>query len=134
MSDFTYLFDASAVVPILNAADYDTLFDEATVELMLYEATNAIWKEAAAKKKITREEGAEFAAQIESLAHDMHVYTTGAVGTPDIYETAWDTGLTAYDSTYVTIADQFDLTLVTEDGGIHENAPPAVDVIRCDEL
>jgi predicted nucleic acid-binding protein len=129
-----YLFDANAVVDLLDAAEYDPLLGEATLELMFYEATNVLWKIAAHRQDISRETGAGLADQLDGLRSEMQVYNLGDVPAARVYEVAWDTGQSAYDAAYVATADARDLPLVTSDGGIHDHAPERVRVVSPDDM
>ncbi|MFC6724659.1 type II toxin-antitoxin system VapC family toxin [Halobium palmae] len=129
-----YVFDASALVYLLRRGRIDAAFDGITTELAFYEGTNVFWKLTAARQEYTREEGAEFVRDLNSLRHEMDVRPLDEQSGVETYELAWDTGASGYDGAYLTLAASEDLPLVTLDDGLVRNAPDHVATVPPDGL
>lgn len=112
----------------------DQATDETTLAVAFTEAGNAFWRQAAHEQRISREAGADILAYLADLRQDMTVLTLTDVGPTEVYEAAWDYGMTYYDAAYIEAARQREATLVSEDGGIHTNSPDSVTVVRVSDL
>lgn len=120
----SYLFDASSVVDIVLGQggvdiEIDVFFDEHWLDLTRYEAANAVWKIGIAQDELSDSEIGKTIDILDRLEHEMKLETgTG----PFTMEVARENGLTFYDASYLAVAQQEDLTLVTEDGPLSDAA------------
>lgn len=120
----SYLFDASSVVDIVLGQggvdiEIDVFFDEHWLDLTRYEAANAVWKIGIAQDELSDSEIDKTIDILDRLEHEMTLETgTG----PFTMEVARENGLTFYDASYLAVAQQEDLTLVTEDGPLSDAA------------
>lgn len=120
----SYLFDASSVVDIVLGQggvdiEIDVFFDEHWLDLTRYEAANAVWKIGIAQDELSDSEIDKTIDILDRLEHEMKLETgTG----PFTMEVARENGLTFYDASYLAVAQQEDLTLVTEDGPLSDAA------------
>jgi predicted nucleic acid-binding protein len=81
--------------------------------LTFYEVLNAVWEEVYLSKTISAGRAVELARLLNRVARFMRVLSME--GLEEVLRTAIDLGLTAYDSSYVVLAQKFNLKLVTED-------------------
>jgi predicted nucleic acid-binding protein len=123
------LFDANAVVDVLLGevgigmdVSQAVLFDESILDLTIYEATNALWKLGVALDELTDDDLHAAVALVGSLPQDTCVETVSGTELTEVVETAQDEGLTVYDAAYLFTARREGVTLVTDDGGLHDAA------------
>lgn len=129
-----YLFDANAIVTAARSGRVDRLFGHHTLELGFFESTNVIWKLSAFRQEYTRDQGEDIVSLIQDLREEMNVLISDDLNLQAVYETAWDTGLTAYDASYIIGAYDTDAMLVTDDGGIHDQAPDDISLMGVSEV
>jgi predicted nucleic acid-binding protein len=82
--------------------------------LTFYEVLNAVWEEVYLSKTISAGRAVELARLLNRVARFMRVLSVEGLE-EEVLRTAIDLGLTAYDSSYVVLAQKFNLKLVTED-------------------
>jgi len=82
--------------------------------LTFYEVLNAVWEEVHLSKTISAGRAVELARLLNRVARFMRVLSVEGLE-EEALRTAIDLGLTAYDSSYVVLAQKFNLKLVTED-------------------
>ena len=122
----TYLLDSSAIAIILIEKREDALNllrGRATISLAYYELCNILWKEAFLLKLVDTQVALKTAEHLAYILSEMHVENLSSP--KDLYElmkVALETGLTAYDASYLYAAEKLSATLVTEDNKLSEAA------------
>ncbi|OIB56038.1 type II toxin-antitoxin system VapC family toxin [Natrialba sp. SSL1] len=125
MSD--YLFDASSVVELLIGesgvdVDISILFDEYLLDLTMYEAGNALWKNGLAHDNLTNSELEAAVTILSRLGTEVRLETVSNENLSLTMDVAQSNGLTFYDAAYLATAERNDLTLVTEDSALRTAA------------
>jgi len=115
----THLFDASSIMLLTKRNPEKvstTLEGQYILDLTRYELGNALWKVAKLIDKHDKPTALEALEQVHSLIALMEVMRPeGLEELTRTMETAFDTGLSFYDSAYIQTARRNDLVLVTED-------------------
>ncbi len=115
----TLLFDASSIMLLAKNKPETasaTLEGQYILDLTRYELGNALWKVAKLIDKSGESTAQEALEQVYSLVTLMEVIRLeGLEELAGTMETAFDTGLSFYDSSYVQAARREGLVLVTED-------------------
>ncbi|MBS7652724.1 type II toxin-antitoxin system VapC family toxin [Candidatus Bathyarchaeota archaeon] len=113
------LLDASALLNIVKRAELDKLRDVATLDLVLYEALNAIWKEHVLLERMDWNTAYEFSKLVSEVFNVIEKH--GIEGLElDILQQAVEHGITIYDASYLTIAVKKNFILVTDDERLSE--------------
>ena len=128
-----YLFDASSIVNLVKSGIVEPFAEGATTELALYESLNAVWKEHRLLKRIDGEAAAEFVDILSGLFEALRVLSARGLEA-EIFDLASREGLTVYDASYVCVAAERDLALVTDDRRLREKASKYVKVLSSREL
>jgi len=94
--------------------------------LTIYEVVNGLWKEAYLIKTLTIKEAIDVAKILREIISymkilDPHKYEE------EILETAYKLGITVYDASYIVLAKNKNLILVTEDSKLREKAENIVE-------
>ena len=126
------LFDASSLVKALKLGRVELLYRSYAQWLTFYEVLNAVWKEVYLSKTISAGRAVELARLLNRVARFMRVLSVE--GLEEELRTAIDLGITAYDSSYVVLAQKFDLKLVTEDEELKAKARKLVKCASVEEL
>lgn len=122
----TRLFDASSIMLLTKRQPKkapDILEGEYILDLTKYEVGNAVWKLNKLIDTTDASTAIEAIEQVHNLTALMEV--TGIEGeeeTRDTMKIAYETGLSFYDSAYLSTACARDLKLVTEDGSLVKRA------------
>ncbi len=130
------LFDTSSLLNVVRTKDLRSigiLNKQYVLDLTVYEVLNAIWKLSYREKKITQEQSFALIDSILLLMQRMN--TVGIKGLEKhMHELATKEGLTAYDSSYLALAEKLDLVLVTDDRELEKAARKYVKVIKTSDL
>ena len=116
-----YLFDASSFIKALKLKRPDAIAGGHVQWLTVYEVLNAIWKEARLVKSVREDKALELASLVKELVGYTRVLNVRDLE-EEVLRTALRLGLTAYDSSYVVLAKEHGLTLVTEDEELKKSA------------
>jgi predicted nucleic acid-binding protein len=127
------LFDASSLVKALKLGRVELLYRSYAQWLTFYEVLNAVWKEVYLSKTISAGRAVELARLLNRVTRFMRVLSVEGLE-EEVLRTAIDLGLTAYDSSYVVLAQKFDLKLVTEDEELKAKARKLVKCASVEEL
>jgi len=115
----TRLFDASSIMLLAKRTPETastTLEGECILDLTRYELGNALWKVGKLIDKSDKGTTLEALEQVHSLTALMEIIRPeGLEELTGTMETAFDTGLSFYDSSYIQAARKNSLDLVTED-------------------
>jgi len=116
----TFLFDSSSLILLIRSPHEErkvrTLMETKILDLTYYEIGNTVWKESELLKLLTEDELDKVVnAILKSLAsvESIKLSTSDFVG---ILEIARRERLTFYDSSYLYVAKDNNMTLVSEDG------------------
>ncbi|MEM4727572.1 MAG: type II toxin-antitoxin system VapC family toxin [Candidatus Bathyarchaeia archaeon] len=113
------LLDARALLNIVKRAELDKLRDAATLDLALYEALNAIWKEHVLLERMDWNTAYEFSKLLSEVFNVIEKH--GIEGLElDVLQQAVEHGITIYDASYLTIAVKKNFILVTDDERLSE--------------
>ena len=128
-----FLFDSSSVIYALKLRSLKALYDNYVQWLTIYEVINALWKEATLTKAISPQEASEivklFAKTLEFVKIlSPHPYED------EILSTARELNITAYDASYIVVAEKNGLTLVTEDKKLRTKAEKLVKAVSLDRI
>jgi len=127
------LFDASSIVNLVKRGVVKPLAGNATLDLAVYEAFNAVWKEHAVLGRIDGETAGRLARILAGVFELMDLLS--AAGSAEaILGLAVDTGLTFYDAAYLYKAGERGYTLVTDDKRLLREAAGRVEALSTAQL
>jgi len=121
------LFDASSVIYALKLRSLRALYDNYIQWLTVYEVVNALWKEAILTKAISPEEASGIVRLFTKILEYMKILSPHPYE-DEILSTARELNITAYDASYIVLAEKNDLILVTEDKKLRTKAERLVKV------
>ena len=111
------LFDASALVNIMVNRGSETtklLRNNMILDLTVYEVGNTIWKLCYLEKKISYEQACKFLNSFLTLLDYMDVLSINGIE-ENVKNLSVEEGMTFYDASYLAVAENKDLILVTDD-------------------
>jgi Predicted nucleic acid-binding protein, contains PIN domain len=111
MKDKGFLFDASALYPLLNYVDKIDPSKIHVLSLTFYEVGNAIWKEHYLRKKV--KDPIALAMFFHKFLRKFNVIEDPPL--EEVMKTAVEGGLTYYDASYLYSATSLGLILVSND-------------------
>lgn len=109
-----YLYDASAIVNLVKRGEVKAFYNGYTLDLAIYEVTNAIWKECCLLKNIQANTALKLIELISKIFSIMSLYTIRG-HEEKVLDLAIKEGITVYDASYIYVAADNKLTLVTDD-------------------
>ena len=121
------LFDASSLIYALKLKCIDILYENYIQYLTIYEAINAIWKEAYLIKSLTFEEAKKLTNVIIEVLNYLNMLSIHPYES-EVLAKAVETGLTVYDASYIVLAKKKNLKLVTEDKELMRKAHRTIKV------
>ncbi|MEM1655869.1 MAG: type II toxin-antitoxin system VapC family toxin [Nitrososphaerota archaeon] len=127
------LFDASSLLCLLKLRKLGPLNNNYIQWLTIYEAANALWKEASLIGSISPEDAYEM-IKILSDCVDVVKILSPHPYEYEILATASKLKITAYDASYVVLADKNNLVLVTEDSELREKAKSLIEAISVSDI
>lgn len=113
------LLDASALVNLVKRGEISQLSQAQTLDLAIYEALNAVWKEHHKLKKISMETAAAFASLLQRAFNIIDKTSIEGIE-EETFHIACKHGITIYDASYVAAALKRNLPLVTDDRRLAE--------------
>ncbi len=122
-----YLFDSSSIVNLVRKGSLKPLAAGATIDLAVYEAVNAVWKEHHLLRRVSRQAAVEWVKILAEVFNTIPVYPLSGLGELSevlisILSLAVSEGVTVYDASYIYAAKAKELTLVTDDGKLRSAA------------
>ncbi|MEM4230185.1 MAG: type II toxin-antitoxin system VapC family toxin [Thermoproteota archaeon] len=129
-----YLFDASSLVYALKLKRLDLLDGNYVQWLTVYEVLNGVWKEAFLLGRLDKGKAVEFASILVAEALGLLNILEPRGCEREIMEVALKHGLTAYDASYVVLAEKHRLVLVTEDREFRRKADRIVKMVSLEEV
>lgn len=127
------LFDASSLVCLLKLRKLKPLNNNYIHWLTIYEVANALWKETFLIGSISAEEAREIIDVLRGIIDVMKVLNPHPYEC-EILETASKLGITAYDASYIVLAKNNGLSLVTEDAELRDKARKMIKVMSVSEI
>ncbi|ABP94515.1 MULTISPECIES: type II toxin-antitoxin system VapC family toxin [Metallosphaera] len=129
----SYLFDSSSIYRAILERRVDLLGGNYTAPLARFELGNIIWKEVSLRKNLTKEEGLKLTTYIENVLDAMIIAEVNMVRTEMI---AISNDITCYDASFVSLASDLNVQLVTEDEKLRRKIGKKgiVNVISLDEV
>ncbi len=128
-----FLFDASSIVYSLKLRKIRILAGNYVQWLTVYEVVNAIWKEVSLVGSLSLKEANELLEIFLEVIEHMTILEPRSYELK-ILSIALETGLTTYDASYVVLAREKGLKLVTEDSKLRERAGELVETSSLDQL
>lgn len=107
------IYDSSAIINLCAKKNLDWLLEGETLDLAVYEAGNAVWRQVHLRKTLTREEGEKALTVLTETINNMK--TAAIHDTTAVLNIAIEEGITFYDASYLHAAVKNNLTLVTDD-------------------
>ena len=107
------IYDSSAIINLCAKKSLDRLLEGETLDLAVYEAGNAVWRQVHLRKTLTREEGEKALTVLTETINNMK--TAAIHDTTAVLNIAIEEGITFYDASYLHAAVKNNLTLVTDD-------------------
>jgi len=127
------LFDTSSVIYALKLRSLKVLYDNYIQWLTIYEVVNALWKEAALFKAITPQETSQIVKLFTETLEFMKILSSHPYE-DEILSTAIELNLTAYDASYIVLAEKNSLILVTEDSKLRAKAEKLVEAVSLTQI
>ncbi len=127
-----YLLDTSSLMLLMKTANLKTQLDflqtSYLLDLTFYEVGNALWKETCKTKFITKNEAQTLQKNIQIVLARTDKICCETTDFQKISEVAETENLSFYDSSYLFIAQEKKLILVTEDKKLSSKAEKHLDV------
>jgi predicted nucleic acid-binding protein len=127
------LFDASSFIKALKLGRPEVLVDNYVQWLTIYEVLNALWREAYLLKPASTDKVLQLVDVVVDVARYMRILGISSLE-KEVLRTSMELGLTAYDTSYIVLAQRYGLTLVTEDRKLMGKAQRYVNVTPLDTL
>lgn len=130
------LFDASALINVVRSKGSQSLGilnKQHILDLTIYEVSNVIWKLSYREKKITPEQSDALLDSILLLIQRMKILGINGLE-KHVMDLAMKEDLTAYDASYLALAEKINLILVTDDRKLERAAKKYVKVIKTSDL
>jgi len=128
-----YLFDASSIVNLIKRGIVSPLTNGETLNLALYECISAIWKEYRKLKVISRDLAGKY---IRAIIKVMSIIPVNSISgsEEEVFDLALKEDLTIYDASYLLVAINKNLMLVTDDKVLRDRASKYVTATSTKEL
>jgi predicted nucleic acid-binding protein len=123
-----YVLDASVYAPLLILLGPRMLnkprdLEFVILDLTVYEACNAFWKEHRKLRRITAEEAAEACSLASSVSKYLKLYRVDSLDTAKVMQIAVENNMTFYDAAYIMLAADIGAAVASEDRDILSTAP-----------
>jgi len=129
----SYVFDSSSIFEALSRGVVRALSGQYTVELARFELNNILWKRRTLLRDVGDEEVTRLAKVLKRVLDLMNVVSIRCCEEA-VLDVAGRLNLTFYDASYVYVAREKGLPLVTEDHGLKLRAGGYVEVLSLDDL
>ena len=128
----SHLIDASSLMLLMKKADVQTelnfLRASYLLDLTFYEVGNAIWKDTCLTKFLTKHESEVLRNRVQIVLTRTDWIAGEAANFQKIFDVSESEKLSFYDSSYIFVAKEKGLALVTEDKGLRAKAEKHVKV------
>lgn len=126
------LIDSSSLMLLMKKANIQTALDHLRTSLLLdltfYEVGNAIWKETCLTKFLTKNESEVLRNRVQKVLERTNKILSEASNFQKILGISESEKLSFYDSSYLFVAKEKGLVLVTEDKELRVKAEKQVEV------
>ena len=127
------MFDVCSLIYAFKLKKLDLLINNYIQWLTIYEVADGLWRGAYLIKTLTMKETIDIAKILREIISymkilDPHKYEE------EILETAYKLGITVYDASYIVLAKNKNLILVTEDSKLREKAENIVETKCLNEI
>ena len=126
-------FRRSSVIYALKLRNLKVLYDNYIQWLTVYEVINALWREVALIKAISTQEASEIVKLLMETLDFMKMLSPHPFE-DEILSTASELGITAYDASYIVLAEKNGLTLVTKDKRLRTKADKLVKAVSLAQI
>ncbi|MDT7862742.1 MAG: type II toxin-antitoxin system VapC family toxin [Saccharolobus sp.] len=127
----SYVFDSSSIYKAFLFNKLSILGGNYTVILSKFELGNVIWKEVTIFKRITKDEGEKLYQFLLKVLETMNLED---VNYDEVEKIAIKNGISFYDASYVWLARNLSLPLITEDEKLRKKAGGFVSVMSLEEI
>jgi predicted nucleic acid-binding protein len=127
------LFDASSFIKALKLGKPEVLVDNSIQWLTIYEVVNALWREAYLLKFTSIDKVLQLVDIVVDVIRYMRILNISNLE-KEVLRMSVELGLTAYDASYIVLAQKYGLTLVTEDRKLMSKAQKYINVTSLDAL
>lgn len=127
------LFDASSFIKALKLGKPEVLVDNSIQWLTIYEVVNALWREAYLLKFTSIDKVLQLVDIVVDVIRYMRILNISNLE-KEVLRMSVELGLTAYDASYIVLAQKYGLTLVTEDKKLMSKAQKYINVTPLDTL
>ena len=128
-----HLFDSSAIFKAIKNNAVEVLAGNCTLELARYELGNILWKEHTLHRRISDKEVKELIKLVREVLSVMNVVNVNGYESK-VLDVAIKLKLTFYDASYVYLAKEKGLSLVTEDTRLLSKASSYLKVMRLSDV
>ena len=123
-----YVIDTSVYVPLMIILGSEMRramikHEFHILDLTLYEACNAFWKECTKLHRIDKEMAFKSCELAVKLSRYAKVHKLEEVGAEEVMSIAVSEGITVYDASYIALAKKLEAPIVSEDKDILKVAP-----------
>jgi len=133
MNKPSYLFDASSIIRALKEIKLPPLGEQTLQWFTVYEVINTFWKEAYLLHTLDASEVDSLVNAFSNLIREMTMLEPRGLE-QEIFRMAISKRITVYDASYVALAAEHGLTLVTEDQKLSRSVSDMVSVVSLDSL
>ena len=127
------LFDASSFIKALKLGKPEVLVDNSIQWLTIYEVVNALWREAYLLKFTSIDKVLQLVDIVVDVIRYMRILNISNLE-KEVLRMSVELGLTAYDASYIVLAQKYGLTLVTEDRKLMSKAQKYINITSLDTL
>ncbi|BDC00009.1 type II toxin-antitoxin system VapC family toxin [Saccharolobus caldissimus] len=127
----SYVFDSSSIYKAFSFNKLSILGGNYTVILSKFELGNVIWKEVTIFKRITEDEGEKLYQFLLKVLETMNLED---VKYDEVEKIAIKNRISFYDASYVWLARNLSLPLITEDEKLRKKASGFVSVMSLEEI
>ena len=127
------LFDASSFIKALKLSKPEVLVDNSIQWLTIYEVVNTLWREAYLLKFTSIDKVLQLVDIVVDMIRYMRILNISNLE-KEVLRISIELGLTAYDASYIVLAQKYGLTLVTEDKKLMSKAQKYINVTSLDTL
>lgn len=128
-----YIFDSSSIFRAIAEDKIEVLAGNYTLNLARYELGNIIWKRRILSKDLEKDEYKRLMEIIKETMNLMEIIDISC-HEADIAELAENLNLTFYDASYIFLAKNMGIPLVTEDRNIKIRAENQIKILTIEDL
>lgn len=133
-----FLLDASSMLQLIRSLEEDAslrvLSEGFVLDLGKYEVGNALWKEHILRHAITEGEFHEFLQLLTNVLLHTKILRVEAQNLSDVAKIAAKETITFYDASYIEVATDQKLTLITEDAKLAKAAAKYTKTAKASDL